>query len=243
MRMLSSDIDGTLTGDRRATQRFRTFWEALNPLTRPLLVYNSGRLIDDIEALIEVTDLPVPDYMIGGVGTMIGGLAEEKRRAYGEVLGKPFDRDALMRVMQRIDGIRLQADEYQHQHKSSWHLHGAGDETIADIETRLAEAGLDAKLVYSSGRDLDVLPRAADKGAALVWLCRDLGIDPGEVVVAGDTGNDRDMFLLPDVRGIAVANALPELQRIVAGEPRHFQATRPHADGVVEGLRHWGLAA
>ena len=38
IRLLSSDLDGTLLGDRRATQRFRAYWEGLNPATRPFLV-------------------------------------------------------------------------------------------------------------------------------------------------------------------------------------------------------------
>lgn len=239
IRLLSSDLDGTLIGDRRATQRFRAYWEALNPATRPVLVYNSGRLVDDIEALLAVSDLPEPDFIIGGVGTMIGGRLDDDRRArFGATLGAPFDREALMRVMRQVDGIRLQEETYQHAHKLSWHLHGAGDDHIAELEESLAEAGIEARLVYSSDRDLDVLPRTANKGAALAWLCRDLAIDLAEVAVAGDTGNDRDMFMLPSVRGIVVGNALDELRRLAEDEPRHYQARRACADGVIEGLEH-----
>ncbi|MGG2476586.1 HAD family hydrolase, partial [Rhizobium sp. BR5] len=65
--------------------------------------------------------------------------------------------------------------------------------------------------VYSSDRDLDILPKAADKGAALAWLCGQLRIGLDESVVAGDTGNDRAMFELNGIRGVIVGNALPEL--------------------------------
>lgn len=239
IRLLSSDLDGTLLGDRRATQRFRAYWEGLNPATRPFLVYNSGRLVDDIEALLAVSDLPHPDFIIGGVGTMIGRLDEDRRRRFGATLGAPFDREALMHVMRQVDGIRLQDDAFQHAHKLSWHLHGAGDERISELKESLTEAGIEARLVYSSDRDLDVLPRTANKGAALAWLCRELAIDLAEVAVAGDTGNDRDMFTLPSVRGIVVGNALDELRRLAADEPRHYQARRARADGVIEGLEHF----
>ena len=62
-----------------------------------------------------------------------------------------------------------------------------------------------------------------------------------EMLVAGDTGNDRSMFDLPDVRGIVVGNALPELRAIGEGNPRVFNARRTHAAGVLEGLVHWSV--
>ena len=48
IRLFSADLDGTLLGNPESTHRFKTAWESLDPATRPLLVYNSGRLIDDL---------------------------------------------------------------------------------------------------------------------------------------------------------------------------------------------------
>src|SRR5580692_13057991 len=69
IRLFSPDLDGTLIGNPEASQRFRTAWERIPVRRRPLLVYNSGRLVDDMRRLVIDDVLPVPDYYIGGVGT------------------------------------------------------------------------------------------------------------------------------------------------------------------------------
>ena len=48
IKLFSTDLDGTLLGNPEATLRFATAWAALPAATRPLLVYNSGRLVDEV---------------------------------------------------------------------------------------------------------------------------------------------------------------------------------------------------
>jgi mannosylfructose-6-phosphate phosphatase len=242
VKLLASDIDGTLLGDEAAAERFRCTWHALNRRERPLLIYNSSRATDDILSLVDAKLLPVPDYVIGGVGTVIAdGRLRQQLQAFIRTLGPTFDAHAIAAVMQSVDGAAPRQETNRLPHKASWHLPDAGDDRIRDIATRFAAAGLDVKLIYSSGRDLDILPPAGGKGRALGWMCRKLAIGLDEVIVAGDTGNDREMFEMPHVRGVVVANALAELRQAVASDRRHFLAHSSHADGVIEGLRHWGV--
>ena len=138
-----------------------------------------------------------------------------------------------------LAGIERQPAAFQHAFKSSWYLHHAGPDVLARIRQALEAAGLSVTMVYSSGRDLDILPRSADKGQALAWLCNALGIGLDQVVVAGDTDNDRSMFELPSVRGIVVANALPELRDLGRNNPLIYNSGERFARGVVDGLFHW----
>ncbi|MEH3126411.1 HAD-IIB family hydrolase [Agrobacterium cavarae] len=240
VRLFSTDLDGTVVGNDEATARFRDFWHTLPKETRPLLVFNSGRLIDDQLELLDSVPLPRPDYIIGGVGTMLSRQDEPTlSQAYTSQLGAAFDADKIASVMKDVPGISLQPDRYQHGLKSSWYLHDADDDMLADIERRLNENGVAARIVYSSARDLDVLPRAADKGAAIRWLSDHLGIGLDETVVAGDTGNDRAMFELPGVRGVVVANALEELKSFATGKHNMIITLKEEADGVTTGLKHW----
>jgi mannosylfructose-6-phosphate phosphatase len=242
LRLFSTDLDGTVVGDNDATRRFRDFWQSLPDDLRPVLVFNSGRLIDDQLALIEDTPLPKPDYIIGGVGTMLHARERsELESAYTHSLGTGFDRQKITAVMAGLPGVTMQAERYQHGLKSSWFLHDADERALGDVEAALVAAGIDARIVYSSNRDLDILPKAADKGAALAWLCGQLRIGLDESVVAGDTGNDRAMFELNGVRGVIVGNALPELVSLADQDSRFFLSSATEANGVIEGLRHWGL--
>lgn len=241
-RLFSTDLDGTVVGNNDATRRFRDFWQSLPDEHRPVLVFNSGRLVDDQLALLEEVPLPRPDYIIGGVGTMLHAKERgELESAYRHSLGTGFDPRRIADIMGRLPDVTMQAEQYQHGLKSSWFLHDADEKALADIEAALLAAKIDARIVYSSGRDLDILPKAADKGAALAWLCGQLHIGLDESVVAGDTGNDRAMFELNDVRGVIVGNALPELVSMANSNGRFYLSGATEADGVIEGLRHWGL--
>lgn len=239
--MFCSDLDGTLIGNPEATRRFKHAWENLPSPSRPLLVYTSGRLVQDVIDLLATKVLPWPDFIIGGVGTQIyDGHKKRPLSAYSQQFQANWHLEIIEAIVGECPGTTRQPSEFLHRYKSSWYLQDATAETIASLERRLADAGEKVCVVYSSMRHLDVLPGGSGKGGALEWLCSKLGIPLSNVIVAGDTGNDASMFLLPGVRGIVVENAQPEFIEAVVKAPK-FNATKVIADGVLEGLEHYGV--
>jgi hypothetical protein len=144
------------------------------------------------------------------------------------------------KVLSEQPGVMRQPSEFLHPYKSSWFLPGAPPDAIASIEEQLRRIGLDVVVVYSGQRFLDVLPRHASKGKALTWLAKHLGIPPAAILVAGDSGNDSGMFRLRGVRGILVENAEPELLEATVGRDV-YTATGIIAEGVLDGLKHYGV--
>ena len=69
----------------------------------------------------------------------------------------------------------MQAESEQRPHKLSYYVGVKGDEAkavIARLQSALSEAGVRAKLIYSGGVDLDILPEGASKGQGLEFLLR-----------------------------------------------------------------------
>lgn len=232
--LIVSDVDGTLLGDERAVNRFA---EWLAPRRAQFRVaYNSGRFPDSLRKSIEKSALPEPDVLIGGVGTQIEWFANgEPLEGWPEFQGY-WDAEVVRAVLANESRLRLQPERFLSDYKVSYFVDNAAEAELLEWQTRLAGAGLVAQHVYSSRRDLDILPAGIDKGTAAGFLAKFWSFPKNRVIACGDTANDLALFE-QGFLGIVVGNALEELKAL--DEPWIYHAQEHFAAGVQEGLQHW----
>ena len=232
--MLVCDLDGTLLGDDLALQRFSD-WLAPRR-DRVALAYSSGRLHWSIAEAIDQFPLPEPDFVVGGVGAEIRtGLHGQPWQAWSDRF-TAWDAALVREVLRGKFRLRIQPPEVQSDHKVSYFVDHLSPFERRELQATLQAAGLDVRLIYSHGRDLDVLPSGAGKGEAARFLARHLDIPIEHLIASGDSGNDRCMLEQAGC-AVVVANALPELVDLVG--PTIYRSLHHYAAGVLDGVRHW----
>ncbi|MGH7127717.1 MAG: HAD-IIB family hydrolase [Planctomycetaceae bacterium] len=232
--LLISDVDGTLLEDDAALRELAEWTAARRASLR--LVYSSGRFFDSVFASVRDRGMPEPHAIIGGVGTDVRQFDNCETLGDWPVLSGRWNPHTLRAILAEFDELEPQPHEVQSDYKLSYFGYDLSAGTRERIQSRLERAFYAIELVYSSRRDLDVLPFGINKGAAAVWLAEFWDFPPQRVIVAGDSGNDLAMFQR-GFRGIVVANAHEELRALRL--PNVYHAQRPYAAGVLEGLKHW----
>lgn len=234
MNLLVSDLDGTLIGDDRALREFAAWFDGARDQFR--LVYTSGRFVKSMMGSIERNGLPMPDAIVGGVGTEIYDVSAARRIVTWPPSVFEWNPDLVRSIGEMSRELTLQPEHRLSHYKVSFYGCDLDQSFIDSLMLQMTSVGLRVTMIYSSRRDLDILPADANKGEASAFLAHRWQIDAERIIVAGDSGNDADMFR-PEYRGIIVGNAQPELKSLQS--PRIYHAMSKFAGGVLEGLSYW----
>lgn len=238
--LLVTDLDHTLVGDAQALLHLNQKLMAMR--SQVGLIYATGRSYASARRLQQQVQLLEPDFWITGVGTEIY-QKEEQNQSWANHLSAGWDRSAIVGLTQAFPELVPQPDADQNPWKISFFLRSQqAEEILATLRHRLAEAGLAAQVVFSSDRDVDILPRQGDKGLAMTHLRQQLQIAPTATLVCGDSGNDISLFQHKTL-GVMVGNAQPELRHWYSqhGQTHHYFAQSRYAWGILEALFHFNL--
>ncbi len=240
-----TDLDNTLVGDDNALKQLYARLHRHRQEDGTKIVYATGRSPILYQELKEEKNLLEPDALILSVGTeiYING-SNTPDAAWSEKLSPGWNREMVVTTATHFSDLVLQPDSEQRPFKVSFFLPQiATAKVLPQLESDLQKSDLNVKLIYSSGIDLDIVPRSSDKGQAVQFLRQKWKFVAEETVVCGDSGNDIALFAVGGERGVIVGNARPELLQWHNENPRdyHYLAKNFCAGGILEGLQHFGF--
>lgn len=189
IRMIATDVDGTLTKGRALHPEVVRVIAALTEAgTRVLPI--SGRPTGEVLGLCRY--LPGVDHAISE-----NGLFEVVPDVAPRWLLPPTDRTALMAVGDRLNeehgaGLVLTADHPFRMGDVAYEREGRDPQVLTKLRTQAAELGV--CLVWSSVH-IHLTPRKPDKGEGLLRFAADHELDPGTILTIGDAPNDEGLFV------------------------------------------------
>ena len=266
--LICTDLDRTLipNGPQPESVGARKRFAMLVGRPQVVLAYVSGRHRELVEEAIRSYRLPLPDYVIGDVGTTIYHVGKDRTWRLLGLWAEEISRDwggrthaALLSSLKDIPVLRLQERAKQNRFKLSYYLplHQDIDVLSAAIRSRLAALGVQARLVWSVDdiRDiglLDVLPARASKRHAIEALMAELGFSAENTVFCGDSGNDMEVLVSP-IPAVLVGNSRPDVRtlarslaaeagaadRLYVAEGGFMGMNGNYAGGMLEGIAHY----
>jgi len=265
--LLCSDLDRTLlpNGPQPESPGARERFAAIAEQTDVTLVYVTGRHRELVQQAIDIYCLPLPDYVIGDVGSSLFTVTAdgwELRKDWQEEIAPDWaglQHPEIHGLLVDIRLLRLQPTAKQNTWKLSYFVPLYADHMalLAEIGQRLERHAVNASLIWSVDEPasiglLDILPASANKLHAIEFLRTRNGFSYADTLFAGDSGNDLSV-LASAIPAVLVANASPEVREAALREA----AAQGHADalyiarggylgmngnysaGLLEGLAHF----
>ena len=265
--LICTDLDRTLlpNGRQPESSEARACFTRLVSRPEVTLAYVSGRHRELVEDAIREYELPLPDWVIGDVGTTIYQVRsgdwlhwhEWEQRIAGDWRG--LNAIDLRPLFTDLPSLRLQEESKQNRYKLSYYLPIKSDIDALqrEMSRRLNALKVAASLIYSvdeaaSTGLLDVLPACATKLHAVQFLMQHRGFNYSNTVFAGDSGNDLPI-LASAIQSVLVANADREIieQAIIEARQQETMAAfylaqgsflgmnGNYSAGILEGVAHY----
>ncbi len=244
--LIISDLDNTWVGNDAATIRLQQRLQAERD--RFYLVYATGRSFASVVQLMREfwsttgEKLLTPDCFITGVGSEIyyQGILDYD---WAEKISQNWNPKAILPITQAYPQLLPQPESELNPWKISFCLSRSVNSAILeDLKQDLNRNNLAANVVFSSGRDVDILPSGVDKGTAAQYVREKFQVPLDKTLVCGDSGNDLSLYQHSTL-GVIVNNAQPELLAWYQNQsnPHLYYAPSSYADGILDAIVHFTL--
>ena len=117
-----------------------------------------------------------------------------------------------MSFFHNLNILQYQEEKNQRKFKISYYTNN-NSKNLNKVRALLLKHKIKCNLIFSHGQFLDILPYRASKGKAVRYLAYRWNIPFEKILVAGDSGNDKEM-LKGDLLGVVVANYSSELEEV-----------------------------
>ena len=235
--ILATDLDDTLVGNQLALKNLYQYISKQDVNIK--LIYLTGRHFHSAKQLIIDEEIPVPDTLICDVGCSIYIQSsapfyefredmEWKRKIYSN-----WSKNDILNEIKKLD-LSLQTDVALTKRIS---LNFTEEENINQLYQNLSQQNIPIKLIYSSKKDLDILPSKSGKANALLYTLEKYYADIDSVLVAGNSENDFEMLCL-GYPSVIVGNA-DEVLLSMPNVPLVYKAEGHYADGIREGFKYF----
>jgi len=238
-KFLIADIDNTLLGHEGATERLV---EVLKKHQGELgFAVATGRRIESARSVLKEWNIPEPEVFISSVGTEVHykGAELQLDESWAKHISYQWEPEKIRDLITPLPGIVTQEKAAQRTYKISYFYDPKKSPTAGELRRILRQKNLHAKVIMSHGQFLDIIPIRASKGHAVRFLAMRWGIEPEDIIVAGDSGNDEEM-LNGNTLGVVVGNYSKELNKLHGKHAVYF-AEKTYADGILEGMDHYGF--
>ncbi len=238
MLTLITDIDGTVVGDTDGLNEFKIFLQ--NIRTKMFFVYATGRSMKYYKDIQEKENLPLPDALILNTGADIyfynKGVFTHNKLWNDIICTSGWKNQKILDLLKGINEITPQEDIQEY--KVSFYIEQDKQKIAKEkVKKILEDNKIKANVIISHNIYLDVLPANCDKGKAALFLIKQKNIKKQNVIVAGDSENDLDLFFTFE-KGIIVANALEQLKKELKNKNFYF-AKYSFAKGLMEGINYY----
>ncbi len=269
MYVIATDLDRTLLPNGK--QKYDGSMELFKKVVKSEnlgLIFVTGRNLRLLKKAIKEFRPPLPDYVLGDVGTKIyarkgGRFVEDAawiKRIHSST--RNWNVARFKDQLSKVGGLKIQESYKQNEFKLSYYIYGIKNTRaiVKKASSVIQKICKDAAVVYSIDEVsktglMDILPKQATKLQALEYLRKKTGLDKKHIIYCGDSGNDI-LPLTSGYKSIIVRNAVSGVKKTavkVLARKRildrlyiakgYKRLNGYYVSGIIEGLIKFGVVS
>jgi len=230
-------FDQNLAGDEEGLLEFTQFIKA----HRKHLGFGiaTGRTRDSILDAIKRNKIPIPDFLIAGLGSEIYYTKDIiLDRQWMKHIDHLWSPSSIWPLMDSLPGMRLQENKHQSRFKISYYYDSRSAPSVEEINAYLRQNDQAVNTTLSLGQYLDITPLRASKGNAMRYVAQKWDIPLENILVAGGSGADEDMMRGASLAVIVKNRHREELKDISEGQKIYF-SEQSFSAGIIEAIEHY----